>query len=52
MVEAMIDAKKGLMRLKSDKDKNYYRAKCIGLDRQIDSLVYEIYDLTGRNSHR
>ena len=45
MVEAMNDAKKGLMRSKSDKDKDYYRAKCIGLDRQIDSLVYEIYDL-------
>ena len=27
-------------------DKNFYESKCATLDRQIDQLVYELYDLT------
>ena len=45
-VEAMLEAKKQLADAKTDKDKNYYEAKCSGLDRQIDRLVYELYGLT------
>ena len=28
------------------KDKDFYENKCAGLDRQIDSLVHELYGLT------
>ncbi|MCJ7813044.1 Eco57I restriction-modification methylase domain-containing protein, partial [bacterium] len=45
-VEAMLEAKKQLTRLKTDKDKTYYENKCASLDRQIDRLVYELYGLT------
>ncbi|MDO9542218.1 MAG: TaqI-like C-terminal specificity domain-containing protein, partial [Kiritimatiellia bacterium] len=45
-VEAMLEAKKQLASAKTDKDKNYYEAKCTGLDRQIDRLVYDLYGLT------
>lgn len=27
-------------------DKNFFESKCATLDRQIDQLVYELYDLT------
>lgn len=45
-VDAMLEAKKQLASAKTDKDKNYYEAKCSGLDRQIDRLVYKLYGLT------
>ena len=28
------------------RDKAFYESKCASLDRQIDNLVYELYDLT------
>ena len=31
---------------RSEGDQNFYESKCATLDRQIDSLVYELYDLT------
>jgi hypothetical protein len=31
---------------KTDKDKAYYQGKRDSLDRQIDRLVYELYDLS------
>jgi len=31
---------------RSEGDKNFYESKCATLERQIDSLVYELYDLT------
>ena len=30
----------------SDADEDFYGNKCAGLDRQIDTLVYELYALT------
>jgi hypothetical protein len=29
-----------------ERDKTFYESKCATLDRQIDNLVYELYDLT------
>ncbi|HUU12552.1 MAG TPA: TaqI-like C-terminal specificity domain-containing protein, partial [Terriglobia bacterium] len=45
-VDAMLEAKKKLVKAKSDKDKTYYENKCGALDRQIDRLVYDLYGLT------
>jgi type I restriction-modification system DNA methylase subunit len=45
-VEAMMEAKKQLAKAQTDKDKTYYENKCAALDRQIDQLVYKLYDLT------
>jgi hypothetical protein len=30
----------------SNSDRNHYENKCVALDRQIDALVYELYELT------
>ena len=30
----------------TDKDKSYYERKCERLDKEIDSEVYKLYDLT------
>ncbi len=46
LVEQIIEAKKLLAKVSSDKDKAYYEGKCAALDRQIDTLVYELYGLT------
>ena len=45
LVEQMLDAKKNLQAARTDKDKNYYQDKCNALDRQIDNLVFDLYDL-------
>jgi hypothetical protein len=45
-VEAMLEAKKQLAKAKTDKDKAYYENKCAAIDRQIDRLVYKLYELT------
>jgi hypothetical protein len=45
-VDAMLEAKKRLAKVKTDKDKTYYENKCAALDRQIDRLVYDLYGLT------
>ncbi|MCY7347548.1 MAG: N-6 DNA methylase [Pyrinomonadaceae bacterium] len=46
LVEQMLDAKKHLQTARTDKDKTFYQDKCGALDRQIDNLVYDLYDLT------
>ena len=46
LVEAMLEVKPALAKAQTDKDRNYYEAKCAALDRQIDALVYELYGLT------
>jgi hypothetical protein len=46
LVDQMLEAKKQLAAVRSEGDKNFYESKCATLDRQIDSLVYELYDLT------
>jgi hypothetical protein len=45
-VEAMLEAKKKLAAAQTDKDKNFYERRCSTLDRQIDRLVYDLYELT------
>jgi hypothetical protein len=45
-VDAILEAKKHLGKAKTDKDKTYYENKYAALDRQIDRLVYELYELT------
>ncbi|MGB7769333.1 MAG: N-6 DNA methylase [Verrucomicrobiia bacterium] len=47
LVEQMLAAKRQLASAQSDKDKDFYKNKCAALDRQIDTLVYELYTLTG-----
>jgi len=46
LVEAMLAAKLQLQSARSDKDKDFYTNKCHAVDRQIDALVYELYELT------
>ena len=45
-VEQMLAAKRELPRAVTDSEQNFYRDKCSRLDREIDRLVYELYDLT------
>lgn len=42
----MLDSKKHLRTARTDSDINYYEHKCADIDRQIDALVYKLYDLT------
>ena len=46
LVDQMLEARKQLAAARSEGDQNFYESKCATLDRQIDSLVYELYDLT------
>jgi hypothetical protein len=45
LVEQMLPAKAALAESQTDKDRNFYEAKCESLDRQIDALVYQLYGL-------
>ena len=42
----MLEAKKQLQQAKTEGDKNYLNRKCERLDKEIDQLVYQLYDLT------
>jgi hypothetical protein len=44
LVDQMLEARKQLAAARSEGD--FYESKCATLDRQIDSLVSELYDLT------
>jgi len=46
LVEKMLEAKKQLSAAKTDGDQDFYKNKCATLDRQIDTLVYELYELS------
>ena len=46
LVEQMLAAKKAWAAAQTEKDKTYYDDKCKALDKQIDTLVYELYGLT------
>ncbi len=46
LVEQMLEIKKQLQTARTDKDKNFYQDRCNALNRQIDKLVYELYELT------
>ncbi len=45
-VSQIITAKKQLQQAKTESDKNYLQRKCDTLEKQIDELVYKLYDLT------
>ena len=45
-VSQMLTAKKQLQQAKTEGDKTYLQRKCETLDKQIDELVYQIYELT------
>lgn len=42
----MFEGKKQLASARAERDKAFYENKCAALDRQIDNLVYELYELT------
>jgi adenine-specific DNA-methyltransferase len=46
LVEQMLQSKQQLQTEKIEKNKNYLEQKCTNLDKQIDTLVYELYNLT------
>ncbi|CAN5575822.1 hypothetical protein BH24ACI2_BH24ACI2_09510 [soil metagenome] len=46
LVEKMLDAKKSLADAQTDKDKQFYERFCESLDKQIDNLVYDLYEIT------
>jgi len=46
LVMQMLEAKEQLAAAQTERDKNFYENKCATLDRQIDNLVYKLYDLT------
>ena len=46
LVDQMLEAKQQLASARTEGDKTFYESKCATLDRQIDTLVYELYDLT------
>jgi len=42
----MLETKKQLQMARTDKDKDYFQGRCNALDRQIDKLVFDLYELT------
>jgi type II restriction/modification system DNA methylase subunit YeeA len=46
LVDQKLEARKQLAAARSEGDQNFYESRCVTLDRQIDNLVYELYDLT------
>ena len=46
LVEAMLAAKRQLQGARTDSDRRFYENKCAAIDRQIDALVYELYELS------
>jgi hypothetical protein len=46
LVEQIMQARRQLAAARAECDKAFHESKCAALDRQIDSLVYELYCLT------
>ncbi len=46
LVDQMLESKKKLQEVKTESEKNYLENKCNTIDRQIDTIVYELYGLT------
>ncbi|RYY39751.1 MAG: endonuclease [Chitinophagaceae bacterium] len=46
LVKQLVEAKSLLQVAKTSRDSDYLQNKCIALDRQIDVLVYQLYELT------
>lgn len=45
LVTQMLQSIKQLAAAITDRDKNFLQNKCASIDRQIDKLVYELYEL-------
>ena len=41
-----LEAKQQLVSARTERDQTFYQSKSATLDRQIDNLVYELYELT------
>jgi adenine-specific DNA-methyltransferase len=48
LVEQMLQAKPQTMIARNERDQIFYQNKCLAIDRQIDQLVYELYELTDK----
>lgn len=46
LVDQILETKKQLHTAKTESEKEYLEKKCANIDRQIDALVYELYELT------
>ncbi len=46
LVDQMLETKRKLHESKTESEKEYLETKCNSIDRQIDTLVYELYGLT------
>lgn len=46
LVTQLIDSKKQFEFVKTDRDRTFLENKCTALDRQIDNVVYQLYELT------
>lgn len=46
LVEQVLIANQQLATVRTDSENTYYKNKCASLDRQIDQLVYELYNLS------
>ena len=46
LVEQMLQARLQTIAARNERDQTFYQNKCLALDRQIDQLVYGLYDLT------
>jgi adenine-specific DNA-methyltransferase len=46
LVEGILTAKRQFQIARTDRDRNFYENKYVALGRQIDILVYKLYDLT------
>jgi type I restriction-modification system DNA methylase subunit len=48
LVEQLLQAKLHATNARNERDQVFYQNKCLALDRQIDQLVYDLYDLTDK----
>lgn len=46
LVTQLLEGKKKLGEVKTDKDKEFYTRKCDALEKQIDDAVFELYGVT------
>lgn len=46
LVDQIISCKKQLAEAQTDRDRTFYENKCAAINRNIDGLVYELYELT------
>lgn len=47
VVKKLLESKKMLASVRTDKDKQLFERLCLSLDEQVDDLIYELYNLSG-----